>query len=113
MTARGFQDEAKKNGAPWFLAKSFDTSCPVSSFINKDQIPNPHDVELFCRINGKVQQEIKTNSMLSNVEALIAYITKYAILERGDIIVTGTLSGVGRVKSGDSIQFGLTEIKVE
>ncbi|CEF60736.1 Acylpyruvase FAHD1, mitochondrial [Strongyloides ratti] len=57
MTARDFQNEAKKAGAPWFLAKSFDTSCPISEYIPKDKIPDPHNVELFCYINGKVQQK--------------------------------------------------------
>ncbi|XGW28285.1 hypothetical protein V3C99_008245 [Haemonchus contortus] len=63
MTARDFQDEAKQNGAPWYLAKSFDTSCPISNFIPKEEIENPHSEELFCRINGVEKQRNTCRSL--------------------------------------------------
>uniref|UniRef100_A0A0K0EP07 Oxaloacetate tautomerase FAHD1, mitochondrial n=1 Tax=Strongyloides stercoralis TaxID=6248 RepID=A0A0K0EP07_STRER len=110
MTARDFQTEAKKAGAPWFLAKSFDTSCPISKYIPKEMIPDPHNVELFCNINGKVQQKCKTNVMIFNIPTLISYVSQYITLEEGDILLTGTPSGVSKVVSGDYIEFGLTDI---
>uniref|UniRef100_A0A0K0FBG6 Oxaloacetate tautomerase FAHD1, mitochondrial n=1 Tax=Strongyloides venezuelensis TaxID=75913 RepID=A0A0K0FBG6_STRVS len=110
MTARDFQNDAKKAGAPWFLAKSFDTSCPISDFIPKEKIPDPHNVELFCHINGRVQQKCMTNVMIFNIPILISYISQFITLEEGDILLTGTPSGVSKVVSGDCIEFGLTDI---
>lgn len=108
MTARDFQDEAKKAGAPWFLAKSFDTSCPVSDFIPKDQIQDPHAEELYCRINGVEKQRCRTNAMIFDIPTLIEYTTRFVTLDEGDLLLTGTPAGVCRVLPGDCIEFGLT-----
>uniref|UniRef100_A0AC35FKT2 Fumarylacetoacetase-like C-terminal domain-containing protein n=1 Tax=Panagrolaimus sp. PS1159 TaxID=55785 RepID=A0AC35FKT2_9BILA len=110
MTARDFQDEAKKAGAPWFLSKSFDTSCPVANFIDKSKISDPHDLELYCLINGQEKQREKTNKMIFDIPTLISYVTQFATLEPGDLLLTGTPAGVCRVQSGDTIEFGLTGI---
>ncbi|OZC10971.1 FAH family protein [Onchocerca flexuosa] len=110
MTARDFQDEAKKTGTPWFLAKSFDTSCPVGSFIEASKIPNPHDVELFCRINDEEKQRCRTDAMIFDIPTLTEVLTKYVTMERGDMLLTGTPSGTTAVKSGDCIEFGLEGI---
>jgi acylpyruvate hydrolase len=48
MTARDIQDTLKKAGNPWYLSKSFDTSCPVGEFIDKSRVPDPHNLEIFC-----------------------------------------------------------------
>ena len=50
MTARDFQDEAKKKGHPWTMAKGFDTSCPVSSFIPQEKVPDPHNINLWLKV---------------------------------------------------------------
>ncbi|KAK6047946.1 FAH family protein [Cooperia oncophora] len=107
MTARDFQDEAKKGGAPWYLAKSFDTSCPVSDFIPKEEIEDPHTEELFCRINGVEKQRSRTDMMIFDIPTLIEYTTRYVTLEEGDVLLTGTPAGVCRVLPGDTIEFGL------
>lgn len=107
MTARDFQDEAKKAGAPWFLAKSFDTSCPVGPLIERSKIPDPHNEELFCRINGKDQQRCRTSFMIFDIPTLMEYVSMFATLEPGDLLLTGTPAGVSRVCSGDLIEFGL------
>ncbi|CAD6198748.1 unnamed protein product [Caenorhabditis auriculariae] len=108
MTARDFQDEAKKAGAPWFLAKSFDTSCPVGTFIPKEKINDPHDEELYCIINGQEKQRCRTNVMIFDIPTIIEYITQFVTLEPGDLVLTGTPAGVSRVNSGDVIEFGLS-----
>uniref|UniRef100_A0A7E4VP08 Oxaloacetate tautomerase FAHD1, mitochondrial n=1 Tax=Panagrellus redivivus TaxID=6233 RepID=A0A7E4VP08_PANRE len=110
MTARDFQNEAKKEGAPWFLAKSFDTSCPVSNFIEKSAIADPHNVELYCVINGAEKQRSKTDVMIFDIPTLLEYITKYTTLAPGDLLLTGTPAGVCRVLPGDVIEFGITGI---
>ncbi|KAE9547578.1 hypothetical protein FO519_009209 [Halicephalobus sp. NKZ332] len=110
MTARDFQDEAKKAGAPWFLAKSFDTSCPVGDFIDKSKLKDPHSVEVYCLINGQVKQKCNTDQMIFDIPTLLSYVTQFATLEPGDLLLTGTPAGVCRVQSGDEIEFGLTGI---
>ncbi|EFO98755.1 hypothetical protein CRE_25911 [Caenorhabditis remanei] len=108
MTARDFQDEAKKAGAPWFLAKSFDGSCPVGGFIPSSDLQNPHDVELFCKINGKDQQRCRTDVMIFDIPTLLEYTTQFFTLEVGDVVLTGTPAGVTKINSGDVIEFGIT-----
>lgn len=110
MTARDFQDEAKKKGHPWTLAKGFDTSCPISSFIPKEKIPDPHNIELWCSVNGTLKQKGYTKDMIFKLPSLISYISTYFTLEVGDLILTGTPAGVGPVKPGDIIEGGITGV---
>lgn len=110
MTARDFQDEAKSKGQPWSLAKGFDTSCPVSRFLNKDEIKNPNSVGLWLKVNDQLRQEGNTSDMIFSIPYLISYLSKFFTLEPGDLILTGTPSGVGPVAKGDTIQAGLTDI---
>lgn len=110
MTARDFQDEAKKKGHPWTLAKGFDTSCPISSFIPKERIADPHNIELWCSVNGIMKQKGCTKDMIFKLPSLISYISNYFTLEEGDIVLTGTPAGVGPVNPGDIIEGGITGI---
>ncbi|TMS39913.1 hypothetical protein L596_006367 [Steinernema carpocapsae] len=110
MTARDFQNEAKKAGAPWFLAKSFDTSCPVSSFVEVSKIPDPHKVELYCLINEQEKQRSVTDKMIFDIPTLISYVSQFATLQPGDVLLTGTPAGVCKCASGDKIRFGLKDI---
>ncbi|XP_064601679.1 acylpyruvase FAHD1, mitochondrial-like [Liolophura sinensis] len=110
MTARDFQSEAKKKGQPWSLAKGFDTSCPVSDFIGADKIPNPQDLRLWLKVNGLTKQDGTTKDMIFNIPYLISYISGFFTLEPGDLILTGTPSGVGPVHSGDVIEAGLEDL---
>uniref|UniRef100_A0A914UZ67 oxaloacetate tautomerase n=1 Tax=Plectus sambesii TaxID=2011161 RepID=A0A914UZ67_9BILA len=110
MTARDFQDEAKKEGAPWFLAKSFDSSCPVSDFVPKEKVADPHKLRLWCNINGVEKQNATTDNMIFDIPTLLEYITQYVTLEPGDMVLTGTPAGVARVQSGDLIECGFDDI---
>ncbi|XP_076331676.1 oxaloacetate tautomerase FAHD1, mitochondrial-like isoform X1 [Tachypleus tridentatus] len=107
MTARDLQEEAKKNGLPWTVAKGFDTSCPVGSFLPKEQVADPHNLPLWCNVNGQVRQEGSTADMVFRIPSLISYISSYFTLEPGDVILTGTPAGVGPVQHGDIIEAGL------
>ena len=107
MTARDFQDEAKKKGQPWSLAKGFDTSCPVSEFIDKDKIQSPENLNLWLKVNDKVKQNGSTSDMIFSMPYLISYISNYFTLEEGDVILTGTPEGVGPVCKGDVIEAGI------
>ncbi|KAH3789980.1 acylpyruvase FAHD1, mitochondrial-like [Dreissena polymorpha] len=110
MTARDFQDEAKKKGQPWSLAKGFDTSCPVSSFIEKKSLTAPENTRLWLKVNDAIKQDGNTKDMIFSIPFLVSYISTYFKLEEGDVILTGTPEGVGPVCEGDVIQAGLGDI---
>ena len=103
MTLREKQSELKKKGHPWELAKCFDTSLPVSEFIPITSIPDPHQIDLICKVNGEVRQHDSTSKMITRIPEMLSYISKYFTLEEGDLVITGTPKGVGPVKSGDTI----------
>ena len=104
MTARDFQNELKKKGHPWELAKCFDTSCPISDLISKEVINDPHDLNLVCKVNGELRQNDSTGKMIHRIPELISYISQYFTLEEGDVVLTGTPAGVGPVQHGDVIE---------
>jgi len=103
MTLRDLQAEAKNQGLPWSVAKGFDTSAPVSEIIPKEQIPDPHALEIRCLVNGTVRQQSSTRNMIFAIDRIIAYLSSIFTLERGDLIYTGTPEGVGEVTSGDVV----------
>ncbi|KIW32963.1 uncharacterized protein PV07_04470 [Cladophialophora immunda] len=107
VTARNVQDEAKKKGLPWTIAKGFDTFLPISHEIPFDRIPDPHNVLLWLKVNGEVRQKDNSNLMLFNIPRMLSDISKVMALEEGDIILTGTPKGVGPLKGGDKVQCGL------
>lgn len=110
MTARDFQEEAKKKGHPWSIAKGFDTSCPVSDMLPMSSIPNPHDVELWLQVNSTDRQRGSTRDMIFDIPTLVSACSNYFTLQRGDVILTGTPSGVGPVSAGDVITAGIADI---
>lgn len=107
MTARNAQNEAKKKGLPWDIAKGFDTFLPMSNIISKASISNPQDVELFLKVNGETKQQGSTNLMIYQIPRILSDISKVMTLHPGDIILTGTPAGVGPAVPGDVIQAGL------
>uniref|UniRef100_A0A2K5CPE4 Oxaloacetate tautomerase FAHD1, mitochondrial n=1 Tax=Aotus nancymaae TaxID=37293 RepID=A0A2K5CPE4_AOTNA len=106
MTARDVQDECKK-GLPWTLARSFTASCPVSAFVPKEKIPDPHNLKLWLGVNGELRQEGETSSMIFSIPCIISYVSKIITLEEGVVILTGTPKGVGPVKENDEIEAGI------
>ncbi|CAF2047449.1 unnamed protein product [Rotaria magnacalcarata] len=107
MTSRKLQNELKDQGLPWLLAKGFDTSCPCGDFIDKNEINLSSSVNLWLSVNGTMRQSGHTRDMIFSVPDIIAFISKYITLERGDLILTGTPAGVGSVKRGDQIEAGI------
>lgn len=104
ITARDIQTQAKKNGLPWTIAKGFDTFAPISEIIDKEKIKNPHDINLQLRVNGEIRQYDNTSNMVWTIPELISYISSIMNLEKGDLILTGTPSGVSEIKHGDIIE---------
>ncbi|PWN39717.1 hypothetical protein IE81DRAFT_259205 [Ceraceosorus guamensis] len=107
MTARNLQDKAKKAGLPWSAAKGFDTFNPVSSLIEKSKIADPHNVRLWLAVNEAMKQNGNTQDMIFDIPHLLEYISSIMTLEVGDLVLTGTPQGVGRVVAGDVITAGL------
>ncbi|KAI9806824.1 MAG: hypothetical protein M1833_002481 [Piccolia ochrophora] len=108
MTARNMQDEAKKKGLPWSIAKGFDTFLPLSNPIKKSRLPDPHDVHLYLTVNDEVRQSDSTALMLFRIPRLLCDISKVMTLEKGDVVLTGTPKGVGSVNTGDIMRAGIT-----
>jgi len=108
MTARNIQDQVKKKGLPWSAAKGFDTFTPISSFIPKSAIQDPHNINLWLKINGAFKQNGNTSDMIFNIPRLIQHCSSIMALEEGDLILTGTPSGVGPIEEGDKISAGLS-----
>ncbi|KAK0196489.1 hypothetical protein IW261DRAFT_1418210 [Armillaria novae-zelandiae] len=104
MTARNLQDQVKKRGLPWSAAKGFDTFTPIGSFIPKDKILDPHDLRLSLKINGGIKQNGTTADMIFRIPRLIEHISSIMTLEEGDLVLTGTPSGVGPVSPGDKVE---------
>lgn len=107
MTARNLQNEAKKKGLPWSIAKGFDTFLPISNIISKEQIPDPHNAEVYLTVNNEHRQRDNTNLMLFQIPRILSDISKVMTLQKGDIVLTGTPKGVGSVVPGDVMRAGI------
>jgi 5-carboxymethyl-2-hydroxymuconate isomerase len=103
MTLRDIQNELKKKGHPWTIAKCFDTSAVVSDFILKSDYNLTLDEEISLSVNGQIRQKEKLNKMLFRPTDIVEYISSLMILEAGDLVYTGTPAGVGKVEVGDKL----------
>ena len=101
FTARELQTKLKDKGMPWEKAKAFDGSALIGEWINKSELDNLYNLNFSLEKNGKEVQCSNTANMIWNIDELISYISKYFTLKIGDIIFTGTPSGVGPVSEND------------
>ena len=114
ISARDWQKE--KPGGQWLLGKTFDTFAPVGPYIvTADEVADPHDLRVQMLLNGEVMQDQSTADMIFPIDELISHISQFVTLEVGDLIFTGTPSGVGAgrtpprfLKPGDNL-----EVKIE
>ena len=104
FTARDIQDRAKKAGLPWFTAKGFDQSAPMSNFVPKSDFPDPKDINFSLRLNGESVQQGNTSLMIYPFDEIIAHASWFVTLRTGDMIFTGTPAGVGPVRIGDVLE---------
>ena len=109
FTARDIQAQCKEKGLPWEKAKAFDGSAVVGKFYPKGQF-DLDNLQFQLIKNDSVVQDGNTESMLWKIDELIAYVSKYFTLKKGDLIFTGTPAGVGKVKENDSL-IGMLEDK--
>ncbi|HTR80847.1 MAG TPA: fumarylacetoacetate hydrolase family protein [Bacteroidota bacterium] len=104
MTMRDRQKEARAAGNPWTIAKGFDTSAPLSPFVPKAQVADPHNLNISLKVNGVERQHSNTSNMIFHIDFIIAFLSSIFTLEEGDVIYTGTPEGVGKVSPGDVIE---------
>lgn len=103
FTARDLQSKAKQKGLPWTIAKGFNGSAPISEMFSVDEFPNLQNISFSLQVNGTDKQQGNTKHMIYSFSYLIAYLSKYFTLKKGDLIYTGTPQGVGPVKVGDRL----------
>jgi len=112
FTARDIQSKHKEKGLPWELAKAFDGSAPVSSFVPKSQFADLKNINFKLDVNSETRQQGNTSYMLFSFEYIIAFVSKYITLKKGDLIYTGTPQGVGKVNVGDGLEGYLEDVKM-
>lgn len=104
FTARDMQQQARQAGEPWDLCKGFDNSAAISEFYPLTDFGTIDNLHFRLDINGETVQQGYTGDMLFKPDSIIAYVSRYYTLKIGDLLFTGTPSGVGAVKQGDRLQ---------
>ena len=112
FTARDLQSKLKQKGLPWELCKGFDGSAAIGEWVDVGKFRDIQAIHFHLDINGKTVQEGCSSDMLYKVDELIAYISRWFTLKTGDILYTGTPSGVGPVSINDHLVGWLEERKV-
>lgn len=101
FTARDLQAKLKEKGLPWEKAKGFDGSAVVGSWLPKSKFQNVDNLTFSLSKNGEKVQQGNTSLMLWKIDELIAHVSTYFMLKKGDILFTGTPAGVGKVSPND------------
>ena len=104
FTARDIQQRQKEKGLPWELAKAFDSSAPVSNFVPKAQFADLYTLNFNLDVNGESRQVGNTKDLIFSFEFIIAFVSQYITLKKGDLIYTGTPQGVAKVNIGDRLE---------
>lgn len=107
LTARDIQAEAKKKGQPWAVAKGWDGSAPVSTL---SPVTDPAELAALAfelRVNGVRRQSGRAADMIWSIPELLSFISGRFTLEPGDLVFTGTPSGVGPIAAGDRLEAAL------
>ncbi len=101
FTARDVQAKCKEKGLPWEKSKAFDGSAVIGKFFPKENIDNINNLAFTLFKNKDLVQDGNTKSMLWKIDELIAYVSQFFTLKKGDVLFTGTPAGVGRVQEND------------
>ena len=112
FTARDLQSKLKEKGLPWEKSKAFDGAAVVGKFLAKSDFKDVDNINFRLEKNDKVQQKGNTSLMLWKIDTLIEYISKYFTLKIGDIIFTGTPSGVAKVNPNDILKGFIEEKEI-
>ena len=112
FTARDLQRKLKEKSLPWEIAKGFDGSATIGTFISKEEFESIQNINFHLDINSKTVQQGNTRDMIYSVDKIIAYVSKFFTLKIGDLIYTGTPAGVGPVKIEDHLEGYLEDNKL-
>lgn len=104
FTARDLQNQLKEKGLPWEKAKAFDGAAVIGNWLPVSEIKNVNAINFSLQKNNTIVQQGNTSLMLWKIDELIEYVSKYFTLKIGDIIFTGTPSGVGKVIANDKLK---------
>lgn len=104
FTARDLQRKLKSEGKPWEVCKAFDNSAVIGNFLPISEIKDVQNISFRLDINGKTVQQGNSADMIFPVDELVAYVSRFFTIKIGDILFTGTPSGVGPVKIGDRLE---------
>lgn len=103
LTLREVQNDLKKKGLPWEVAKAFDGAAPLAPFFRPADFGDVENMEFSLSVNGSPRQHGFSHDMITPVYALIEFISRIFTLEPGDVIMTGTPEGVAALHRGDSL----------
>lgn len=103
FTARDLQEDLKSKGLPWDIAKGFNGSAPISEWVEKTNFADLNQISFSLSKNGNIVQKGNTSEMTFNIDQIITYISTFFTLRKGDIIYTGTPSGVSSIAIGDRL----------
>lgn len=109
LTERTKQNQLKSKGHPWTLAKSFKESCPLSNFFPVADLDELKNLNITLKVNGNIRQNGNTSQMIFELEQLITYVKKHFPVVAGDLLLTGTPSGVGPITHGEILEAQLGE----
>jgi 2-keto-4-pentenoate hydratase/2-oxohepta-3-ene-1,7-dioic acid hydratase in catechol pathway len=112
FTARDLQNRFREQGLPWDLSKGFDNSAVIGDFVPMERIPDIQDLHFHLDIDGQTVQRGHTADMISRVDDIIAYVSRFYTLKIGDLLYTGTPVGVGPVTIGQHLQGYLNDEKL-
>ena len=112
FTARDVQTKLKEKGLPWEKAKAFDGSAIIGDFLPKSDFNSVENITFELTNNGVTAQKGNTNDMLWKIDEIIAHISQYFTLKKGDIIFTGTPEGVAKVTPNDVLEGFIENKKV-
>jgi 2-keto-4-pentenoate hydratase/2-oxohepta-3-ene-1,7-dioic acid hydratase in catechol pathway len=109
LTARDLQEQAKKAGLPWAVAKGFDDSATLTDFIPASCVSDWGQLEFQMHLNGQLRQHGHVDNMIYSLSTIISYLSRVFTLLDGDIIYTGTPEGVGSLNAGDVLRLQLLD----
>jgi 2-keto-4-pentenoate hydratase/2-oxohepta-3-ene-1,7-dioic acid hydratase in catechol pathway len=112
ITARDIQSRQSALGYPWELSKCFDGAAPIGTFVPVSSVKNMGDLDFRLEINDKVVQKSNTSDMIFSINEIIEYVSGYFTLKTGDLIFTGTPSGVGQLHRNDNLKAFLGDLPV-
>ena len=101
MTRRDLQGECKKLGRPWEIGKAFEKSAPISALAPASKVGHPDKGEVWLKVNGELRQQGDLNQLIWKVPEMVSFLSSMFELAAGDLIMSGTPSGVGPVNRGD------------